>query len=393
MSEADSQGPAGFTERIGLRYFRRLETRIRPGDDTAIVIDEEVIAELNRVERQGIIWASVYGAASGILCALGTVWLGHVFEARPHHPLASYQWLLSIGISVVVTLIELLGLYRLSLVTAFRLAVASGADRWPDPAQREDFYLSLIRSGLELPNPNTAVMGIDPLRDASRWRLVVSALLYKLKRSVTNLVAKAIARRVVGRSAIRGLADFVAAPVFAIWNAVVFRWALREARLRAMSARYVDRLVARTLPDELILSPEAEGACLSAVAVAAVSAQDLHPNRVHLLRTLLARFSVGTTELTDEREAFLSRLQGLDAASRRAAVALLVGGVIIDGRISRRDRRLLTSAFAVIGQPLDLDPIRALGRRMRAEGWMTDAKIDAVLSTCFPAHADAEVDP
>ena len=55
------------------------------------MIDEEVIAELNRVERRGIIWASVYGAASGILCALGTVWLGHVFEARPHHPLASYQ--------------------------------------------------------------------------------------------------------------------------------------------------------------------------------------------------------------------------------------------------------------------------------------------------------------
>ena len=384
MSEGESQGPSGFTERIGLRYFRRLEARRRCDAESPVIIDQEVIARLQRIERHGVLWASAYGAISGVCCALGAIWLGGIFEARPEHVLAPFEWLLAIGISVVVTVIELVGLYRLSLNTAFRLAVASGADRWPDAAQREDFYLALIRSGLEIPNPNTAVMGIDPLREASRWRLVARALLYKLKRSATNLIAKAIARRVVGRSAVRGLAEFVAAPVFAIWNAVVFRWALREARLRAMSARYVDRLVARALPDALALNEDAEIACLSAVAVAAVSARDLHPNRLQLLRALVTRFSVDAAGLTDERVHFLESLPALAPAGRRAAVALLVGGIIIDGRISRRDRRLLESAYAAIDESVDLIAIRKLGQRMRIEGWMTDAHIDAALAPCFP---------
>jgi len=393
MSEGESQGPSGFTERVGLRYFRRLEARRRCDPNDPVIIDDEVIAQLQQVERQGVLWASAYGALSGICCALGAVWLGGIFEARPEHILAPFEWLLTIGISVVVTVIELVGLYRLSLNTAFRLAIASGADRWPDAAQREDFYLGLIRSGLEIPNPNTAVMGIDPLREASRWRLVARALLYKLKRSATNLVAKAIARRVVGRSAVRGLAEFVAAPVFAVWNAVVFRWALREARLRAMSARYVDRLVARALPDALRLCEDAETACLSAVAVAAVSARDLHPNRLQLLRALVARFSVDVERLTDERASFLQSLPALAPAGRRAAVALLVGGIIIDGRISRRDHRLLEAAFSAIGEPMDLEAIRGLGQRMRIEGWMTDAHIDAALTPCFPGGGESLSNP
>jgi len=385
MSDAENQGPSGFTERLGLRYFLRLEARRACNPDDPVIIDEEVIAHLQRVERRGVMWASIYGAASGIFCALGAVWLGGLFESQPGHWLAPYEWALAIGISVVVTVIELIGLYRLSLNTAFRLAIASGADRWPDAAQRQDFYLSLIRSGLELPNPNTAVMGIDPLREASRWRLVARALLYKLKRSATNILAKAIARRVVGRSAVRGLAEFVAAPVFAVWNAVIFRWALREARLRAMSARYVDRLVSRALPETLELDEDAQAACLSAVAVAAVSARDLHPNRLHLLRTLAGRFTVAAHRLTDERVSFLARLRGLDRRSRQAVVALLVGGVIIDGRISRRDRQLLAAVFAETGETIELADIRQLGMRLRVEGWMTDAHIDEAISSCIPS--------
>ena len=316
---------------------------------------------------------------------MGAVALGAVFEARPQSVFAPYEWLLVLGISVGVTVIELGGLYHLALRTAFRLAVLSGADRWPDQEQRENFYLSLIRSGLEIPNPKTTVLGIDPLRETARWRLVARALLYKLKRSATNLVAKAVARRVVGRSAVRGLAEFVAVPVFAVWNAVVFRWALREARLRAMSMRYVDRLVANVLPPETVLDPVSEAACLSAVAVSAVSARDLHPNRLQLLHTLVDRFTVDTAELTDERRGFIQRLPDLPPTGLRACMGFLIGGIIIDGRISRRDQQLLREAFESSGLPLELPPIRALAGCMLREGWMTDARIDDALSACtFP---------
>ena len=386
MSEGESHGPSGLTERIGLRYFRRLEVRHGPGPDAdPVVIDDAVIARLLQVERSGISWASGYGALSGVCCALGAVALGAVFEARPQSVFAPYEWLLVLGISVGVTVIELGGLYHLALRTAFRLAVLSGADRWPDQEQRENFYLSLIRSGLEIPNPKTTVLGIDPLRETARWRLVARALLYKLKRSATNLVAKAVARRVVGRSAVRGLAEFVAVPVFAVWNAVVFRWALREARLRAMSMRYVDRLVANVLPPETVLDPVSEAACLSAVAVSAVSARDLHPNRLQLLHTLVDRFTVDTAELTDERRGFIQRLPDLPPTGLRACMGFLIGGIIIDGRISRRDQQLLREAFESSGLPLELPPIRALAGCMLREGWMTDARIDDALSACtFP---------
>jgi hypothetical protein len=389
MSEGERHVPSGLTERLGLRYFRRLEVRHGAGPEAdPVVIDDDVIARLQQVERTGISWASAYGALSGVCCALGAIALGAIFEARPHSALAPYEWLLVMAISVVVTIIELGGLYHLSLHTAFRLAVLSGADRWPDRDQRDNFYLSLIRSGLEIPNPRTTVLGIDPLRESSRWRLVARALLYKLKRSATNLVAKAIARRVVGRSAVRGLAEFVAVPVFAVWNAIVFRWALREARLRTMSVRYVDRMVANVLPTATVLDPVSEAACLSAVAVAAVSARDLHPNRLQLLHTLVDRFTVDTAELTDDRHGFLERLPELPPVGLRACLGLLIGGVIIDGRISRRDQQLLREAFETSGMPLDLAPIRALAACMLREGWMTDARIDDALSPCtFPSEA------
>ena len=132
----------------------------------------------------------------------------------------------------------------------------------------------MARAALELPNPVESAFGVDPRRETSRVRLIVASLVYKLKVSVTNFMAKTIVRRVFGRALIRTWLPFVAVPVTALWNAAVTYVVLREARIRVMGPSAARELVAVVFEDAPPPSPAARLCLARAVGSAIVRTEE-----------------------------------------------------------------------------------------------------------------------
>src|SRR5262249_46229550 len=103
------------------------------------------------------------------------------------------------GATAIASVIEILYLYWDGLRSVHRLANAAGLDLFPHQDDAHALADAMARAALELPNPTASVFGVNPHREASRLRLLVASLVYKLKISVTNFLMKALVRRALGR--------------------------------------------------------------------------------------------------------------------------------------------------------------------------------------------------
>lgn len=114
---------------------------------------------------------------------------------------------------------------------------------------------------------------------------------------------------------------------------------------------------------------------MRAVASSIVRTEEMHPNLVALLRVVTARVGVATGDEPeariaspdgagdlDDSHAFLAQLAVLDAAEQRQTLRVLAIASIIDGRLTRAEKRLLAEAHARCGVPLDLAKVDQLRR-------------------------------
>ena len=228
------------------------------------------------------------------------------------------------------------------------------------PTSDEALIDSLARAALELPNPVDLKVGVNPHREAKKWRLVLISLAYKAKVGVTNFLVKLLIRRVLSRVALRGLLPFVALPVTAAWNGIVMWLVLREARIRAMGPSAVEELVQVVFDDAPQLSEQGRLSAVRAVASAIVRTQDLHPNLVRLLSTVSRRAGdTGKNEL-DDVGLFLSNLKTLEAAELKVTVQILAVAFVVDGRLTPREKKLWTDVMAATGRSVEFSGLQRL---------------------------------
>ncbi len=83
--------------------------------------------------------------------------------------------------------------------------------------------------------------------------------------------------------------------------------------------------------------------------------------------------------LDDTRE-FLAQLRGLTTEEQAAAIMILSVGAVLDGKVNRREKKLITRALAETGREDSTRPLEAL-RAMFARGHEIDA---AVVEACAP---------
>ncbi|MCZ7643702.1 MAG: hypothetical protein M5U26_00215 [Planctomycetota bacterium] len=349
-------------ERWGLRYFARRSRHTAaaaPFDAVHTLTPEEQDA-LRRLERGAVARAALAGALSALLAALVEILaLPHFLRADGSPQLA--YWILIGAVSVSVAVCEIAYLYWITLRTVHDLSLAAGLELFPPDgrAEAEAVAAALARAALELPNPSGGAFGVDPHLETPRWRLLAVSLLYKAKVGLTNFVAKALVRRALSRAALRAYAPLAAVPVTALWDALVCRWAVREARIRVMgpsAARaYVSRLFGAAPPR----TDAGRRAALHAVAAGVVSTRDLHPNLVALLAEVSRRLGAAPGERGETR-AFLECLPKLPPDERGLTLELLTLALILDGRVSATERRLWRDARRACG----LDPDARLLRRL-----------------------------
>jgi hypothetical protein len=380
--------------RAGIVYFRRLSAgarRIEIGDGVHYLNPDERIA-LRRIERNAIIRAALAGALSTAAAGVAEVLAHPLLGPHPDH--ATWEqsarfWAVVVGATIVASIIEIAYLYWDGLRAVHLLSREAGLDLFPDEDDDKALAGAMARAALELPTPPNGFFGVNPFREASRARLVISSLVYKLKVSVTNFLVKALVRRMLGRAFVRVWLPFVAVPITAAWNAAVCWQILREARIRAMgpsaAREMIDIVFANVRSDETTLAGRV--AVVRAVASSIVRTEDMHPNLVALLEEVARRTGVaphtadsasGDLADLDDSKAFLAQLPTLDPGERRLTLRVLAIASIIDGRLTRAEKRLLVEAHAASGVPLDLAKVHALRRAFLGGDAIDRARIEAL---------------
>lgn len=364
-------------ERVGVRYFERRSAGMPSsgagGADAVHLLNAAERAAVGRIARAAIFRSCLAGAISATVAAVAEVWATEPADGTALLSNESLHFWAIVGAATAVSaVLEILYLYwdilrsvhELSQVTGLRLF---GANR--EQADRQ-IAQAMARAAFELPNPVNLFDRINPRREASKWRLMAASLVYKLKVGVSNFLVKMLVRRLLGRvfvrSVVNSLVPFAAVPITAAWNGVVTWLVMREARLRAMGPSAAQELVDVIFADAPPLSEAGRLAAVRAVAAAIVRTQDLHPNLVALLGEVQKKAGdTGTAELDDPGE-FLRSLKALSPGEQRLVLQTLVVGCVVDGRLTRREKTLLTQAFAELGRPVDFGPVHRLRRELVA---------------------------
>ncbi len=355
-------------EQMGVSYFER-RAKVLPSielADPVHILNDDERRGLRQLQRGAIARAFLVGALAGGVVALAMLVLSPLNGDTWEEQLA--YWTAVGAVGVISTLAEVAYMYWDSLRTVHRLAhcvgldaFLTGDDRNTD-VERAAVTAALARAALELPNPPEQVFGVDPRRELSRWRLVMVTMFYKAKISLTNFVIKALVRRMLGRAGVRTWLRFVGVPVTALWNSAVSWTVIRQARIRVMGPSAAMEFVSVLVPPEQPISDQLRVTALRAVGCTIVSTKDLHPNLRALLGHLHKRLGEPPQQGFDDRAKFLEEIQRLDRSQQNLVLRILSVAVVIDGRISRPERRLLRDTFTACGRDIDMTTLR----RMRA---------------------------
>jgi hypothetical protein len=374
VSGPERLGKRRRVEKLAVSYFkRRAGVGARPLHGDAVhFLNPEERRTLRRIERNAVLRAGAAGAFAASLGAVVSVVARPLLGDDPDD--ASWgQTLRYLGLTLLtavpVAIVELSFIYWNAIISVHRLAEAAGValfrpDDDSDDDEDEIFAAVLARAALEIPNPPRPMFGINPRREASRFRLILATIVYKAKVSMSNFLLRKVLARAFGRAGLRTWIPFVAVPVTATWDAFVCRRALREARLRAIGPSAARELVGCLLSQVPSPSPALREALFRAIATAVVRSVDFHPNLVELLDAVKERFGDCEIEELDDSHRALDLMQRLDPLERRVALQMLVVACVFDGRIGSKEWAVLERGYALLGRATPRAAVLALKRSL-----------------------------
>jgi len=360
-------------ERYGLDQLRRWN---RCGAWAVHPLDCGELHGLRRLENRTLWRAAFAGVASGAILGGAEVISGGrlgSFEFaywREHWQV----WLLYLGLVVVVSMLEILFLYWNAIrgvggTSAFAGVPLAGHETGEHVAR------ALVRAALELPNPRERIYWVDPYARTPRWKLALLALGYKLKVGATSFILRLLLRRLLARAAMRALIPLVAIPVYAVWNAVVTRWVLRQARVRAFGPLAIRDLCQHVSAMRGQLSPPCRHLIVHAVSEAMVRTGDADPNYHLLLRHLLESLEIAPDEVAGNWTTARASAADLTEIERQVFLSVLAVAVVIDGRVRRSEAALLKEAHDLCRWPFDREKmLRMLEAFVQGQGIKTEER-------------------
>ena len=369
------QAPAGFLERAGVQYYRRLAARQQPTIRHTRIDDLPADAILQSKTRAVAVGAALVATLLGAASSAVPVWFQLRFEHQVDAGAFYSAWL---GITLICTLLEFVALFWLSLWAVHRIAAITGHQ-----PEEDDPYLPgddavpnlLARAALELPDPVVRYLGVDPMKYISKPKLLIVGFLYKAKIILTTVAAKFILQRLGGKVVSRVDLAWMSVPVAAVWNAIVMVQIVKEARLRLYGHRLAYYLVEEVMTDAFLarLSPLAREGAIRAISTMMVMTQSHHPNMLILLYQFSRDLKIQDQSDYDDWALFLDVLQQVKPEERFFLLDVLSVAAAFDGSLSKLEKQQLPLAFG--SHTLDyMDRIRRL-RDCMVSGQIHAAKL------------------
>jgi hypothetical protein len=366
----DLEAPHGSgtnrVERFGLELLKR---HVRRGGGRLHRWTDEDRGEIWKVQRGAVGWAAFAGALSGAV--IGGAEIGFrepLLDGADGWREQLPYWLTYLGVAAVVSLIEVVALYWMMLLRVGRISAIAGLGIGSQDIEQV-MAVGLSRAALEMPNPRSPVYGIDPYARVPRWKLLAYTVLYRLKIGATSFILRILLRRIMARAAVRTFIPLIAIPVFAVWNAVVTAWVMREAQLRAAGPLAVKQLGDWLADHEPKLTRDTQQLVFDVVGESIIRARDAHPNFVLLLTRLFREFDVEPDDVAVEWDAVRRRLEDTEPAQRQAVLVVAVAALVLNGRVRRHQTALVEELHDTCGAHIDRDLLKSMRRGLlRGEG-------------------------
>lgn len=348
-----------FVERLGLDFLRKWVDR---SDPHIHKWSPSALRRIQRIARWTIAVAAFTGAVSGTILGGLEIWLSAemVEDATERRGQLPY-WSVYLSVAVLVSGAEILFLYWLVLRRVARISSIAGI-RLSTEEIEQVIALGLSRAALELPNPREPIYGIDPYARVPRWKLVAYAILYRLKIGLTSFVVRVLLRRALARAALRFFIPLVSIPVFAIWNALIIGWVMREVRIRVAGPVAVEDLAELISAHKANLGEESCRLMLEMIGEAIIRGEDAHPNYVLLLERLSRDLGISPQSITVDWDSSRRALKSENRKAQEILLITLTVAAILNGQLRRAQRELLAEAYRVCGRVFDVHGLAGLRR-------------------------------
>ena len=370
------------------RRFAAYLARRSVGSDACDQPSRARIRMISRVTRWSIGLSALAGIISGGMIGGAEIWMRQgIFdgmedvgwrEALPY-------WTVFYIYAGAVSAVEIVLLYALAMSGIAQVTRHSGL-----PLSRDDGHgllaHGLARAGLEFPNPQVQIQGIDPYAHVSKWKLTALNLAYKMKVGVSSFILRVFLRRVAARMAVRGMVPLLAGPLYAVWNAYIVWRIMAEARLRTLAPFAVDNLIAAHFESADDMDDTHKDVMLHATGEMLTRGRDAHPNQVYLMARLSDALGRGA-DIALDWTAMRDHLPGLDAADRTRLLDLLTLSCVIGARIHRDQKTLLRSVCRDFGTTLHEDRVKKLRKALKAGHQVTENDLSATRSSADPETA------
>ena len=332
----------GFWEKIARSNISRA-VAFQDADELFVLTDIEA-AKLSTIQKQTFIRAGLAGTLGVVLLYVPF----HVFGESlfPIQELVLPYLNREIGIRphflVYSGLLVLLEIWYLTYMNINAVSAISRICGHPNPADRyyQENLEALIAVGIEKKSKKLESLGIDPFNNLSKLWLAIFYVLTKMKAALSNVVFSFLVKRLMGRFALRQFVDFAGIPIYAFWNIWGAKRVMEETRVRAMAPPLILRCV-DALYSEQQNNAEFKEHIYDMLQFISESKRSYHYNHYLLSIILLQKFDVEIQKSPKFTPDFVNMIAQLSDQTRAGFNKLFIFGIMIDGKISHREKKFL----------------------------------------------------
>ena len=332
----------GFWERFATRELSRVK-KVQEGNELFLLTEEEITA-LRKI-RRNTFWKVGLSGVLGVALLYGPY---HIFgaslfpETQVWIPIYKEYIPVEIGFliySLVLVLLEIWFLTYANIKAVAQIALACGHPN-PNDQNFENNINALIAVSLEKKQNELESIGINPYEGLNPWGVFIFQAVLRLKAAVSGILFKLLVKKALGRYALRAIIDFAGMPIYAFWNIWGARKIMNEARIRVMAPPLIKRCT-ELIHAEQKDNPEFKKFLYDTLQLISESKRSFHYNHFLLSVGMLEKFGIELKEEPPYNEDFLAEIQELSPKTRRGVQQLFVFGIMIDGGLSRREKKAI----------------------------------------------------
>lgn len=308
------------------------------------LLSEGEVTALKKIRNEAYLKAGLAGALGVILLYLPYhIWEESLFPFTnvwiPVYEDYLPLQLEFLGYSLVLVIFEIWYLTYLNIKTVSAIAHACGCPEVGDQYYEENVN-ALIGVGLEKKSKELKEIGINPYEGLSPIGVFLFQVALKLKAAVSGALFKLIIQKGLGRFLLRAVIDYAGVIVYAFWNIWGIRKIMNEARIRVMAPPIIRESVNQIYETQKG-NEEFKSVIYSTLQLISESKRNFHYNHFLLSVSILNKFDITLEKKPNLEKEFLEKIKDYKEETKAGIRQLLLLGIIIDGRLSYREKKAI----------------------------------------------------